>query len=66
MVVVLREEGDYLKVAEIYDRVEQKLGRSVGYEHVRDFLNHRSRGEKQLFERQGYGMYRLWVPDSPE
>jgi hypothetical protein len=58
MVAVLREEGDFLRVAEIYARVEQRLGRPVGYEHVRDFLNHRSRGKKQLFEREGYGMYR--------
>ncbi len=65
MIAVLREEGEFLRVAEIYRRVEQRLDGPVSYQHVRDFLNHRSRGEKQLFERQGYGLYRLWVPDGP-
>jgi hypothetical protein len=64
MVAVLRDEGDYLRVAEIYRRVEQRLDGPVSYQHVKDFLNLRSRGEKQLFERKGYGLYRLWASDA--
>jgi len=59
MIAVLREEGGPLKTAEIYDRVGQKLEAPIGYQHVKNFLNHRSRGERQLFERVGFGRYRL-------
>jgi hypothetical protein len=63
MVALLREEGDCLRVAEIHQRVEQRLDGPVSYSHVRDYLNHRSRGEKQLFERNGHGLYGLRAPD---
>jgi hypothetical protein len=63
MIAVLRDEGGCLRVAEIYERVEQRLEGPVTYAYVRDFLNLRSRGPKQLFERQGYGRYGLWMPD---
>ena len=62
MIAVLSEEGDFLRVAEIYERVGQRLEEPATYQHVKDFLNHRSRGEKPLFERQGYGRYRIWSP----
>ena len=59
MIAVLSEEGGPLRVAEIYERVDQRLAGPVRYEHVKDSLSHRSRGEKQLFERLGHGLYRL-------
>lgn len=65
MIDVLRDEGDFLRVAVIYERVQQRLEQPTTYQHVRDFLNHRSRGEKQLFEREGYGRYRIWSPPEP-
>jgi hypothetical protein len=65
MIAVLREEGDWLPVAEIYRRVNQRLDGQVSYSHVRDYLNHRSRGEKKLFERKGHGLYGLWLPAEP-
>ena len=66
MIAVLREGGDYIRVADIHARVEQKLECPVSYQHVKDVLSNRSRNEKQLFERKGYGLYRLWVPDQPK
>jgi hypothetical protein len=59
MIAVLREEGECLPVAEIYRRVEQRVDGAVSYSHVRDYLNHRSRGEKPLFERTRHGVYGL-------
>lgn len=59
MVAVLREEGDFLRVAEIYAHVQQRLGRSVGYEHVRDFLETSLAGRETAVRAKGYGMYRL-------
>jgi hypothetical protein len=53
MVDVLREDGDFLRVAVIYERVQQMLEGPVNYQHVRDFLNHRSRREKQLVRARG-------------
>jgi hypothetical protein len=66
MIAVLREEGGFLRVSQIHRRVEQGLDGQVIYAYVRDFLNHRSRGEKQLFERRGYGWYRLHSIDETQ
>lgn len=65
MIAVLSEQDESLRVAEIYERVQQKLEGPVSYQHLKDFLSHRSRGEKQLFEREGWGRYRLWSPPGP-
>lgn len=63
MIAVLGEEGDPLRVADIYARVQTRLEGPVSYQHVKDFLNHRSRGDRRLFERHGYGRYGLYVRD---
>jgi hypothetical protein len=47
-------------------KIERRLSGLVTYGYVRDFLNLRSHGKKQLFEREGYGRYRLHVVDQRE
>jgi hypothetical protein len=60
MVAVLAESGSELHVAQIYEQVVERLGvPAPSYDHVKDFLNHRSRGERPLFVREGFGRYRL-------
>ena len=60
MIAVLAEAGGPLRTAVIYERVVARLGEPAPtYMHVKDFLSHRSRGDKQLFVREGYGRYRL-------
>lgn len=60
MIAVLAESGGELRVGQIYEQVARRLGAPVpSYDHVKDFLNHRSRGDRRLFVRLGYGMYRL-------
>jgi hypothetical protein len=53
-VAVLAENGGELRVAQIYEQVAERLGEPApSYDHVKDFLNHRSRGDRQLFVRLG-------------
>lgn len=59
MIAVLAEENEFLKVAVIYERARQKLEGPVTYGYVRDFLNSRTRTKTPLFERGGWGFYRL-------
>jgi hypothetical protein len=63
MIAVLAEAGGELRVGQIYQQVGEPV---PSYDHVKDFLNHRSRGEKRLFARLGYGIYRLPGWDQPE
>ena len=58
IVSVLLEEGHYLRVAEVYRRVQQRVEGPVSYGQVREYLNKRSHGKKQLFERRaGAGQF---------
>jgi hypothetical protein len=59
MVEVLAQESDFLQVADIYARVVMKLEEPVTYDYVKDFLNSRTRTKPPLFERGGWGRYRL-------
>jgi hypothetical protein len=60
IIAVLAEEDGPLRVAEIYDRVVARLGEPPpSYLHGKDSLSHRSRGLEPLYERLGYGLYRL-------
>jgi hypothetical protein len=60
MIAVLDEADEPLRTHVIYDCVVERLGEpKPTYGHVRDFLSHRSRGDRRLFERLGYGTYRL-------
>ncbi len=60
MIAVLAESGGELRVGQIYQQVVLRLGEPApSYDHVKDFLNHRSRGDRRLFVRLGYGVYRL-------
>lgn len=62
MIAVLAESGGEMRVGLIYEQVVLRLGEPTpSYQNVRDFLNHRSRGDRQLFVRLGYGVYRLPV-----
>lgn len=63
MIAVLAEGGE-LRVKDVYERVVEVLGDPApSYDHVGGFLNYRSRGDRRLFVRVGFGRYRLVEPE---
>ena len=59
---LVRELGDHgaeLRLMDLRERVELRLGESVDRRRFRDYVNDQSRGASPLLERLGYGTYRL-------
>jgi hypothetical protein len=48
-----------MRLRDIHSQVEERLGGSVSFYSVADFLLRRSKGAKPVFVRTGYGHYRL-------
>lgn len=55
----LASEVSGLRLLEIRRRVEDRLGEPVPSARFKDYVNNQSKGANPLFERLGYGMYRL-------
>ena len=59
VVAVLAEAGGEMRLRDIHAEVEKRLGGSVSFFSVADFLLRRSKASKPLFGHARYGHYRL-------
>lgn len=59
IIAVLEDVGSELRLMELRQRVEQRLDFEVPPGRFKAYMNDRCRGKTALFERLGYGRYRL-------
>lgn len=59
LVEVLREADGDLRLMELRERMEARLGESLASKRFRDYVNDQTRGRNPLLTRLGYGRYRL-------
>ena len=55
----MANEGSDLRLMEIRQRVEGRLGEPIAPKRFKDYVNDQSRGAKPLLERTCHGRYRL-------
>jgi hypothetical protein len=59
IVSVLAEEAGGLRLRELRQRVEQRLGEDIDAARFKDYVNDQSHGKEAILERLGYGHYKL-------
>jgi len=59
LVQVLTSEGSGVRLKDLRQKVEERLGKPVNQNRFKDYVNSQTRGANPLLERLGYGTYRL-------